>query len=637
MKRNKFQVTGKKLLASLLAAAISCGGFTFPAAAATSLPFSDVSESAWFYKYVVYAYEHKILSGTSATTFEPGTKLTRAMVVTSLYSAEGRPSISTSAGFTDLKDNWYKDSVNWAASEGIVAGVGNGKFAPSDLVTREQLALILYKYTLYKGYDVSGRADLSSFADVSSVDSWAKTGVEWAVDAGVIAGKGSGHLDPLGKAERSEFATMMTGVGAITNDFASNSVDFDTSKVPSDASYFNGHYYKIYNDDNDQSTWTNAETLCEENGGHLVTITSDDEWKFVNKLNKKSSDLWIGARLDDDQVDFHWVTGESFTDTDRVEYDNYFSNEFYLYLSDDKYKDNNNSSGFKHGYICEWDGKNTLDSIPMSTTVAENAVTHNGHQYKLYTFAYKKYTWEQAEALCEKHGGHLITINSTDEKKFADLLNEKGKNVWIGARLDDNHIDFRWITGEPFDDTLKITKNNYFDNEFYLYMNADSVMDARNESNYSSINGFICEWDDQTTLETIPMLTTVPDDADAYNGHHYKVYYPSYGESYSWTQAEAICEQHGGHLATISNKAELNHIALLDDTGKPLWIGGTRENDNSAFTWITGETFDASLWDGGNNSFGNETKLFINNGTISDTRNESNYSSISGFICEWDQ
>ena len=92
----------------------------------------------------------------------------------------------------------------------MVNGVGDGSsFAPTGAITREQMAAMLYRYAQYKGYDVTGSADLSGYADADSVSSWAEYAVAWAVDAGLISGVGNNTLNPQGSATRAEIATIL--------------------------------------------------------------------------------------------------------------------------------------------------------------------------------------------------------------------------------------------------------------------------------------------------------------------------------------------------------------------------------------------------------------------------------------------
>ena len=152
-----------------------------------------------------------LMSGTSATIFAPSTQLSRAMMVQILYNLEDRPAAAESAAFTDVAaDAWYADAVNWAAGAGIVSGYGNGKFGPDDLITREQMANMLYYYAQWAGLEPSAGADaLQGFQDAGQVSSWASDAVSWAVSSGLISGTGNQTLAPTATATRAEVAQIM--------------------------------------------------------------------------------------------------------------------------------------------------------------------------------------------------------------------------------------------------------------------------------------------------------------------------------------------------------------------------------------------------------------------------------------------
>ena len=174
------------------------------------LPFTDVTEGNWFYKAVVYVYEQKLMSGVSETEFAPQTSLTRAMLAQVLYNMENQPEATTTGAFTDVPDyQWYANAVNWAASENIVAGMGDGIFVPNSPVTREQMAAILYRYAQYKGYDTTKTADISDFTDGNKTSAWAVPAMQWAVGTGLISGQGDGILAPNGTATRAEVAQIL--------------------------------------------------------------------------------------------------------------------------------------------------------------------------------------------------------------------------------------------------------------------------------------------------------------------------------------------------------------------------------------------------------------------------------------------
>ena len=171
-------------------------------------PFTD-SQNHWAKSFIEWAYAMGYISGTSATTFSPDQTITRGMLVTILYRIAGSPAAGTSS-FTDVPSNqYYAKAVAWAESGGVVSGLTDTTFGPSQNITREQLASILYRYARQKGLDVSARGNLSQFKDTSSISSYAGTAISWAVGEGIVNGRGNGTLDPKGKATRAEAAVML--------------------------------------------------------------------------------------------------------------------------------------------------------------------------------------------------------------------------------------------------------------------------------------------------------------------------------------------------------------------------------------------------------------------------------------------
>jgi hypothetical protein len=128
------------------------------------------------------------------------------MLAQVLYNLENGQKTTGMAGFSDVAaDAWYADAVIWASEKKIVSGYGNGKFGAGDSITREQLAVILYRYS--GSSDVS--ATLESFTDAGNASTYAVDALSWAVQNGIMSGKGNGILDPKGTASRAEVATML--------------------------------------------------------------------------------------------------------------------------------------------------------------------------------------------------------------------------------------------------------------------------------------------------------------------------------------------------------------------------------------------------------------------------------------------
>ncbi len=179
------------------------------AALSVSDIFVDVAPDAWYTDAVQYAYDHGLMTGTSATTFAPNATTTRAMIVSILARQENVTS-AEDAGFTDVDENdWFATAVNWAAREGIVAGFEDDTFRPNDAITREQLAAILCNYSAWKGEDTSARADLDEYTDAISISSWATDTMSWAVAEQLLAGVTENTLEPQGAATRAQVAAVL--------------------------------------------------------------------------------------------------------------------------------------------------------------------------------------------------------------------------------------------------------------------------------------------------------------------------------------------------------------------------------------------------------------------------------------------
>ena len=173
------------------------------------LPFADVSETDWYYDAISFVYGEAMMEGIDAKHFAPNAVATRAMIVTILWRLEGKPDVDTSLKFNDVFGSaWYAKAVRWAVSRNIVKGYSQGIFKPDEPVTREQLAALLYRYSSYKGEDVSSIDKLTQFIDGGKTSSWAKEAIGWAVARKIVSGKGNSLLDPTSTSTRAEVAQM---------------------------------------------------------------------------------------------------------------------------------------------------------------------------------------------------------------------------------------------------------------------------------------------------------------------------------------------------------------------------------------------------------------------------------------------
>lgn len=173
-------------------------------------PFTDILESDWFYDAVKYANKNGLMSGTREGAFNPNANMTRAMLVTVLYRLDAEPSVTGAGSFTDVADgSWYADAVEWANANDIISGYGGGLFGTNDNITREQLAVILYNYAGYKGYDTTKKTELTGCDDADSIAGWALPAMKWAKAEGLINGRTTTILAPGGEATRTEAASSL--------------------------------------------------------------------------------------------------------------------------------------------------------------------------------------------------------------------------------------------------------------------------------------------------------------------------------------------------------------------------------------------------------------------------------------------
>lgn len=186
-------------------------------AACPSFRFRDVpAPSNWAHEGIDYCVRHGLMSGFDATTFSPDTVSTRAQIVMILYNLSGDTTDYSKyyVPFTDvMPGTWYYNAVAWGYDKDIVSGMSATTFAPDGLITREQMAVLLYGYTeKYAPAYLGGAASLNGFPDAASVSNWAYAAMSWAVGNGLISGiasNGADYLAPSGGATRAQIAAIM--------------------------------------------------------------------------------------------------------------------------------------------------------------------------------------------------------------------------------------------------------------------------------------------------------------------------------------------------------------------------------------------------------------------------------------------
>ena len=176
--------------------------------------FQDIDRNAWSYDGIAYCVARGLMSGTDTHTFAPHAVTTRAQIVQILYNLAGEPAVTGTTPFTDLTSDWYQDAVLWAYQTGVVAGTSATTFDPESPVTREQIAVILMGYADMVQHlkHTWTSADLSAFPDGANVSDWAQAAMADAVALELISGAETDDgifLQPQGDAAREQVATIL--------------------------------------------------------------------------------------------------------------------------------------------------------------------------------------------------------------------------------------------------------------------------------------------------------------------------------------------------------------------------------------------------------------------------------------------
>ena len=244
---------GALLLALILTLSLSVTAY----AAVEDTGFSDVAADAWYADAVTYVRDNGLMSGTSDTTFTPGGTMTRGMLVTTLYRMAGSPSLENEDlgyPFADVPgDAWYADGVYWARLAGVVGGYSEDQFGPDDPVTREQIAVILWRYAGSPAAE-SG----TDFADEGSISAYAAQAVDWARANGIVNGVEDNRFLPQSSATRAQVATILRNY--LTMEEAGEPEDPEGSRVL--VAYFSWS----------GNTEAMANLIAEQTGGTLFEI-----------------------------------------------------------------------------------------------------------------------------------------------------------------------------------------------------------------------------------------------------------------------------------------------------------------------------------------------------------------------------
>lgn len=176
----------------------------------TSTKYIDVFEDDWYYEGVQKAAKYGLMFGIGGDTFDPSSGVQRGHVAQILYRMAGEPLSAFEPKFSDVSPtDWQGNGITWAANMKLIGGYPDGTFRPAGVITREDLAVILYRHQGMPEVDAS---ILAAFPDEGEISSYARKAVAWAVQEGLINGYEDGSIRPQGVIKRAELAVLLVRV-----------------------------------------------------------------------------------------------------------------------------------------------------------------------------------------------------------------------------------------------------------------------------------------------------------------------------------------------------------------------------------------------------------------------------------------
>ena len=353
---------------------------------------------------------------------------------------------------------------------------------------------------------------------------------------------------------------------------------------------YNGHFYSAYTF-NGAYDWDSAREFCTKLGGHLVTITSAEENNAVLELMLKAGKefAWIGASDLVEEGNWFWITGESFDYTNWADSqpDNYNGSQNYGVLWADGMWDDAFRNDSISCFIFEYDKPQMINiSNTEITDVDDTGYTVScmiDSEFPLKNVCFP--TWS--------------------------ALNAQDDLIWGQGTINGNKVTYRVNTAEHNN------RSGLYTTHVYAYdINGNGYSDTPTNKKLHTIIG-----------------NPQPSNTVEYNGHRYELY--EFDGKYEWTDAKYFCEEKGGHLATITSAEEDNIIyQLVKDFQNHYWLGGTDQDNEGEWKWITGEAFNYTNWNEAQpDNYENEDYLcmYNYNGKWND------YSgNLFGFICEYE-
>lgn len=275
-------------------------------AAVEDTGFSDVSADAWYADAVAYVRDNGLMSGTSETTFAPDGTMTRGMLVTTLYRIAGSPSLENENlgyPYADVPgDAWYADGVYWARLAGVVSGYSDEQFGPNDPVTREQIAVILWRYAGSPATEPG-----TDFADEDNISGYAAQAVDWARANGVVNGAEGNRFLPQNNATRAQVAVILRNYLSMTAP--------EEPETPDEGNRVLVAYFSATG-----NTERVANLIAEATGGDLFEITPADPYTSddLNWTNEGSRVVYEYENPDARDTELVTYTPENWDEYDVI-------------------------------------------------------------------------------------------------------------------------------------------------------------------------------------------------------------------------------------------------------------------------------------------------------------------------------
>ena len=172
--------------------------------------YTDVNMADWYYESVQYVSDKQIMTGLDSVTFGSGQPLARVQFAVILHRMAGSPEPAVPSTFADVAaGEWYSDAVAWASSAGIVTGyTDTNTFMPGQSITRQEIAVMMYRFACYTGKESKARANINSYPDALQVSSFSYEAMQWSVAHELVKGD-KGNLNPQGTTNRAECSTII--------------------------------------------------------------------------------------------------------------------------------------------------------------------------------------------------------------------------------------------------------------------------------------------------------------------------------------------------------------------------------------------------------------------------------------------